>query len=216
MVVTIYPCYRRRLDNAGVGGVEEGIRTAIWIAIRRRRQASATAAPTARPRRHGRHRPSSRRGRKRRRRRARGGDVPPAALETAAGVLAARRHRPGGAVVGVSPVAIGGRGLVAAPPRLVPVVRELVAVADLLLLGEPLPAGLDVVGLLAPALADQLGDLGVREPRVLRGHLGLVVLAVEDEGCLLLRLKHKCQSNYGKPRELVCSLRGVRRKGSSE
>ena len=52
----------------------------------------------------------------------------------------------------------------------------------LLLLGEQLPLVLALLRLVTPLLADDLGDLGVREPGVLLHNLGLVVLAIENEG----------------------------------
>jgi hypothetical protein len=65
---------------------------------------------------------------------------------------------------------------------LVPVVGILALVVLLLLLGKLLPLVLALLGLVAPLLADNLGDLWVGEPWVCLHHLGLVVLAVEDEG----------------------------------
>jgi len=56
-------------------------------------------------------------------------------------------------------------------------------VSRLLLFRESLPAALDFLGLVSPLLADDLGDLGVGEPRVLRDDPRLVVLAIKDEGC---------------------------------
>lgn len=190
MVIGVHPSCRRRLDDAGTRGVEKGMmRIRIPTPIRRRQPRTPTA--TSRSSRDRRHHARGR-SRERSRRRPRGRDVPPAALEAAAGILAVRRHGSGVAAVVAAAHAVRVL-LVAAPPRLVPVVGELVAVADLLLLGEPLPAGLDVVGLLAPLLADQLRDLRVREPRVLRCYLGLVVLAVEDEGCWFCLNGFLCQ-----------------------
>jgi hypothetical protein len=72
---------------------------------------------------------------------------------------------------------------------LVSVVWELALVALLLLLGEQLPLVLAFLGLFAPLLADDLGDFRVGEPRVVLHYLGLVVLAVKNEG-----LCHVCVS----------------------
>jgi hypothetical protein len=55
-------------------------------------------------------------------------------------------------------------------------------VALLLFLGKQLPLVLALLGLVAPLLADDFGDLRVGEPRVLLHHLSLVVLAVKNEG----------------------------------
>jgi hypothetical protein len=55
-------------------------------------------------------------------------------------------------------------------------------VALLLLLGEKFPLVLAFLGLQAPLLTDDLGDLWVGEARVLLNHLRLVVLAVKNEG----------------------------------
>lgn len=78
----------------------------------------------------------------------------------------------------------------AAAARLVPVVRVVALVAGLFFFREALPVVLDVGGFLAPVVADDLGDVWVREAGELRHHVGLVVLAVEDEGCW----EHKKQS----------------------
>jgi hypothetical protein len=75
-----------------------------------------------------------------------------------------------------------GAGVLVPAPRLVAVVGVLALVVLLLLLGKQLPLVLALLGLLTPLLADDLGDFWVSEPWVLLHHLGLVVLAVKDEG----------------------------------
>ena len=70
-----------------------------------------------------------------------------------------------------------------APPRLVPIPRVALAMADFLLLREPLPEPLRVRRLRPPLLPDQLRDVRVREPRVLRRYVRLVRLSVQDECC---------------------------------
>jgi hypothetical protein len=82
---------------------------------------------------------------------------------------------------GSGPSRLRASRLVSAP-RLVSVVGELALVALLFLLGQQLPLVLALLGLQAPLLADDLGDLWVGEPRVLLHHLRLVVLAVKNEG----------------------------------
>lgn len=111
-----------------------------------------------------------RRGAERRRRGSRRGYIAAAALRAVARVLAGR----------------GERSVIcrlASASRLVSVVGVLALVADLLLLREPLPVVLDVLGLLPPLLADELRYLRVRESGVTCRDLPLVVLSVKNEGC---------------------------------
>jgi hypothetical protein len=56
-------------------------------------------------------------------------------------------------------------------------------VADLLLFGELLPLVLDALGLLAPLLAYEFGDLWVGEARMLGGEVALPGLSIKDESC---------------------------------
>ena len=52
----------------------------------------------------------------------------------------------------------------------------------LLLLSERFPLVLDFTWLVVPLLSDDLGNLRICETRVLRNDLGLVMLAIENEG----------------------------------
>lgn len=102
-------------------------------------------------------------------------DKSAAALLATARVLATCRTRT------APELAVGA--VLPAASRLVTVVWVLALVADLLFLGKPLPAVLDLLRLFSPLLTDEFADLRVGEPRMLCCHLGLVVLAVEDECC---------------------------------
>lgn len=53
--------------------------------------------------------------------------------------------------------------------------------AKLLFLSERFPLSLDFDCLIAPLLANDLGDLRVGETGILRDDLGLMMLAIEDE-----------------------------------
>jgi hypothetical protein len=57
--------------------------------------------------------------------------------------------------------------------------------AELFFLSESFPLGLDLNCLIAPLFADDLGDLWVGEARILRDDFGLMMLAVEDECCVM-------------------------------
>jgi len=61
---------------------------------------------------------------------------------------------------------------------LVSIGRILLLVAKLLLFGQCFPLVLHVERLVLPLLADDFGDLRVREPRVLGDDAGLMVLTV--------------------------------------
>ena len=78
-----------------------------------------------------------------------------------------------------------GRGTPAAlvaSPGLVSVVGVLALVTLFFLFGEELPLVLALLGLVAPLLADDFGDFRVGKSGVLLDYLGLVVLAVKNEG----------------------------------
>jgi hypothetical protein len=79
----------------------------------------------------------------------------------------------------------------------------------LLLLGEQLPLVLALLGLLAPLLADDLGDFWVGKPWVLLHHLGLVVLAVEDEGYVSVCVSGASGKNFS-PLPLCINDKGNR------
>lgn len=75
------------------------------------------------------------------------------------------------------------RPALAASARLVLVLWKLTLVAGLLLVGESLPIVLGLLVLLAPVLADDLGDFRVGESWVDGDDAGLVMLTVENESC---------------------------------
>lgn len=76
----------------------------------------------------------------------------------------------------------GTRAALVASPGLVSVVGVLALVALFFLFGEELPLVFALLGLVAPLLADDFGDFRVGESGVLLDYLGLVVLAVKNEG----------------------------------
>lgn len=75
------------------------------------------------------------------------------------------------------------RAVFAAAARLVLVLRVLALVPRFLFLGQAFPVVLCLVGLFAPVLANDFGDVWIREAWVFVNYAGLVVLPVEDEGC---------------------------------
>jgi hypothetical protein len=57
--------------------------------------------------------------------------------------------------------------------------------AELFFLGEGFPLGFNLDCLIAPLLANYLGDFWVGKTRVLRDYFRLMMLAVEDERCVM-------------------------------
>lgn len=58
----------------------------------------------------------------------------------------------------------------------------MLLVADLLLFSKRFPPCFDLWSLVLPLLADDFGNLRVRETGILSDDLGLLVLAIQDEG----------------------------------
>lgn len=108
---------------------------------------------------------------KRRGRRPGSRNVSPSALGTAARVFVTARRRLMTIAAGVLP----------APTRLVAVVRVLPLVSGLLFFSQPLPAVLELFGLLTPLFAYQFGNLRVSEARVFGSDGRLVMLPVQNE-----------------------------------